>query len=725
MIDKSLKSAIIECLNNIKGGGTFCTDGTKKFIFPRLSIHGLGELAYPINELQARALISVAHKAPYGKGHDTILDSSVRSAWEIDGTNLKFEGLEWSELMEKILSKVQDSLGIKDYTIEAHIYKLLIYEKGDFFLTHKDSEKEKGMFGTLIVALPSYHKGAELHVSFDGVEKVIDFSRDSSEGKIVYAAFYADCDHEVKPLQEGYRIVLVYNLIQKSSEKEISVQSSKIHIDCLKKCFTKLEAQICDSNQPITVLLNHQYTPTNFKQENLKLNDRAKAFALLEAAKDAGFYANLCLVTATKEGSPLEYDEDCETIDEVYNESINIEKWVEGKYPILGNVYLDENQIIAPFNIDDDEPFEVENSGYMGNYGPDITYWYHYGAVAIWTDEQHKNILFNSTDAIRIKWLKHYNAHREQLRQKDLEVARYLVQILSDQKKENLDFGCVIDWLILENNKEQLQNLGYRLLERYFFKINPEKWGELGEHYGIESISMLLDNHIEVWNPKRVKQLVAILYEFYEKRQFEEFITTQMSLLPSYFCKMATQLEVNEFPIAAETLIRLGELETAYPQTETWVVSLFDITSRCESYEYLENIWAKTLLKIEHFSPLIQKIFEETIKRYQFRVHNKPEPPKDWTRPIPQNTNYKNIWAILEPFMQSPTTQVFEYRRVQKERDEMLYAIRNSSADLKTETIKKGSPHTLLITKTQDNYLSQMKIWNHDVMVLEKLERRK
>ncbi|MBK7636047.1 MAG: hypothetical protein IPJ13_18550 [Saprospiraceae bacterium] len=270
-----------------------------------MSIHGLGELAYPINELQARALISIAHKAPFGKGHDTILDPSVRSAWEIDASQLKFEGQDWPELMDSILKNVQNNLGIEDYTIEAQIYKLLIYEKGDFFLTHKDSEKEKGMFGTLIVALPSNHKGAELLVRFEGVEKSIDFSHYSSQGKIVFGAFYADCDHEVKPLLEGYRVVLVYNLIQKSSGKDIAVQSYKKHVECLKACLTKAESQISDSNRPMVVLLNHQYTPENFIQEQLKLNDRAKAIALLQAAKEAGVYANLCLVTATKEGSPF------------------------------------------------------------------------------------------------------------------------------------------------------------------------------------------------------------------------------------------------------------------------------------------------------------------------------------------------------------------------------------------------------------------------------------
>ena len=727
MIDKNLKNEIIQCLNSIKGGGTFCTDGVKKFVFPHLRIHGLGELAYPINELQARALISFAHKAPYGKGHDTILDPTVRSAWEIDGSQLKFDGQVWFELMDKILKNVQKDLGIEDYTIEAQIYKLLIYEKGDFFLTHKDSEKEKGMFGTLIIALPSNHKGAELLVRFEGVDKAIDFSADSSQGKITYAAFYADCDHEVKPLLEGYRVILVYNLIQKSSGKEIAIQSYKKHVDCLKACFKKVESKISDSYHPMVVLLNHQYTPENFKQEHLKLNDRAKATALMQAAKEAGFYANLCLVTATKEGSPLEHDEDCEIIDEIFDESIFIEKWTDDNYPELGDFYLDDDDILAPFIIDDDKPFEVENSGYMGNYGPDITYWYHYGAVAVWTEKQHKRILFETSDAIRIKWLDYYNTNRDKLDSKDMEMTRYLVQILSDQEvdKEKFDFGPVIDWLILENDKAQLQDLGYKLLERYFYKIKAEKWLELGQHYEVESINELLNQHIKSWNQKRVNQLIAILHEFSEKRQFDEFVSIQMALLPTYYFKMVTELRVNDFPIDSKTLKKLAELETTWPQTQIWISSMVGLLSRCESYEYLEEVWAKTLLDIKLFTPLIQKILDETISRYKLRVNNKPKPPKDWTRSIPQSTNFKKCWAILEQFMQSPTEQVFEYRRVQKERDDMMYAIRNSNADLKTETIKKGSPHTLLITKTQDTYFDQMKIWNHDGMVLERLERRK
>lgn len=58
-------------------------------------------------------------------------------------------GNQWPAFLDRMLHEIKTDLGIKDDTIAAHLYKMLIYQKGDFFLPRKDSEKEKGMFGTL------------------------------------------------------------------------------------------------------------------------------------------------------------------------------------------------------------------------------------------------------------------------------------------------------------------------------------------------------------------------------------------------------------------------------------------------------------------------------------------------------------------------------------------------------------------------------------------------
>ena len=75
------------------------------------------------------------------------------------------------------------------------------------------TEKSPGMFGTLVVVLPSLHRGGELVIRHAGCEVIIDLSR-SEISKLAFAAFYADCEHEVRPITEGNRICLVYNLIR-------------------------------------------------------------------------------------------------------------------------------------------------------------------------------------------------------------------------------------------------------------------------------------------------------------------------------------------------------------------------------------------------------------------------------------------------------------------------------------------------------------------------------
>src|SRR5690606_18440093 len=146
----TFKTIILSLLNDIKGSGSFVSHHVAPFQFSGLTVNKVGEIAYPINEAQAKLLIDRAQKAPFGKGNKTIIDPKVRSAWEIDATDLEFSGDGWSGFLDKVLDHIKTDLGIGDYNIAANPYKMLIYGEGDFFLPHKDSEKEKGMFGTLI-----------------------------------------------------------------------------------------------------------------------------------------------------------------------------------------------------------------------------------------------------------------------------------------------------------------------------------------------------------------------------------------------------------------------------------------------------------------------------------------------------------------------------------------------------------------------------------------------
>ena len=93
----NLESRLLALLKTIEGSGAFITSGAVAFTSPGLHVEGVGEIGFPLNPLQVRALIKVARKAPFGKGSRTVTDPAVRSAWEIDAGQLSFRHPGWKE----------------------------------------------------------------------------------------------------------------------------------------------------------------------------------------------------------------------------------------------------------------------------------------------------------------------------------------------------------------------------------------------------------------------------------------------------------------------------------------------------------------------------------------------------------------------------------------------------------------------------------------------------
>ena len=74
------------------------------------------------------------------------------------------------------------------------------------------------MVATLVVSLPVSGAGGEIVVRHKGRETSIEMSV-NEPSELAWAAFYADCEHEIRPVSEGHRIVLVFNLILKNGGK--------------------------------------------------------------------------------------------------------------------------------------------------------------------------------------------------------------------------------------------------------------------------------------------------------------------------------------------------------------------------------------------------------------------------------------------------------------------------------------------------------------------------
>jgi hypothetical protein len=125
-----------------------------------------------------------ATQAPFGKGDETVVDTSVRNALEIPASEFDLEVID--SIPNAIRDKV-NRLAPKKGEFDIHFYKMHVYHKGGFFASHSDTLHAKNHMATLVVCLPMKHSGGQLTVRNDQQCHVFDFSaKNPSCNKIVW-----------------------------------------------------------------------------------------------------------------------------------------------------------------------------------------------------------------------------------------------------------------------------------------------------------------------------------------------------------------------------------------------------------------------------------------------------------------------------------------------------------------------------------------------------------
>lgn len=252
-----IATELLQVLSGLGESAAFYATGTAGVVLPGLDVEGVGDIGVPVSAADAKRLIAAAAQAPYGRGEQTIVDTKVRRVWQLEPDQFALRNAEWKSCVALIVDAVRREFGIAQ-KVDAQLYKLLVYEKGSFFAPHRDTEKAERMFATLVICLPSKHDGGTLIVSHDGQTRRIDFGGEGSRFQTQYAAFYADCQHEVRPVTSGYRVCLVYNLAIAKAKRQPMAPVSGGAIESAAALLAKLFAD--QSRDKIVLPLKHQYT---------------------------------------------------------------------------------------------------------------------------------------------------------------------------------------------------------------------------------------------------------------------------------------------------------------------------------------------------------------------------------------------------------------------------------------------------------------------------------
>ena len=210
---RTARERLARLLDDAEAPGAFSAQILAPADALQVEVEGVGAVQTPVRAPLAKKLIAVGRPAKFGRGEQTLTDTSVRDTWEITPDLVTLGGPVWEATFGAVLDGVRDELRLPPTTkLRAELHAMLVYGKGQFFLPHQDSEKDDAMVGTMVVSLPSAHTGGELVVGHGGESVTYRTSKE----ELSFVAFYADCRHEVRPVKSGYRVTLTFNLFADS-----------------------------------------------------------------------------------------------------------------------------------------------------------------------------------------------------------------------------------------------------------------------------------------------------------------------------------------------------------------------------------------------------------------------------------------------------------------------------------------------------------------------------
>ena len=113
-VEYATNAPLTELRRSVVRPGDFCTHGRLFLPMPTVNVESVGLLSLPVPDFQVRSLTEVAERAPYGKGTETVVDTSVRDCWQIDAARLRIGGRAWDDTFATILDAVATGLGCGD-----------------------------------------------------------------------------------------------------------------------------------------------------------------------------------------------------------------------------------------------------------------------------------------------------------------------------------------------------------------------------------------------------------------------------------------------------------------------------------------------------------------------------------------------------------------------------------------------------------------------------------
>lgn len=764
----SITTDLAELLSTIKRPGNFYAAGTTEIFAPQLEVVGVGPISLPLLPAQVEQLVAVAEQAPYGRGEETLVDPDVRRTWQINADKIRLKGRHWSQTLESIVSLAVEGLGVID-TVNAELYKLLVYEEGCFFVDHRDTEKAPGMFATLVIVLPSLYTGGELLVRHRDREARLDLCC-SDPSEVSFAAFYADCVHEILPITSGCRLTLVYNLLRSGKGKlpePPSYESEQTRVvNLLQQWVAGKKLPEDDTPEKLIYPLEHAYTPAALAFDALKGADAAVAEVLVGAAKEAECDLHLALVSIEESGAAENnddyygsrrgrrwgsWDEDEDEDDgdyevgEVYDRSATLSEWrrPDGTPTDMGSSPFEEKELCPPDAFDGLEPDELHFQEATGNAGASFDRTYQRAGLILWPSARRLAVLNQTGLSVTLPYLSELTQYwvedgedpESPLWQEAHELAGHMLRTWPQNGWRNPYLNQTSQMLSLLNQLWDVTSIDSFLsnlsatgsydksdneaLVQAAYLLSPERTAELMERIIAGNVEKALSGCCD---------LLARAMELAQDLDCTADLIPAATLLvealpgdpnqgaiapwyrrtlvePDCIVNLLSALEPLGTPLADQSVSHMLAWPLTYDFDTVLVPAVLVLTAQPEIQE----------------NTAFQRLRAACLDHLRARIAEPLAPPQDWTRDGTLRCKCDHC-RELSLFLAAPDRQIWAFKAVEALRGHVENSIRQSNCDLEFKTDRNGRPYRLICTKNQASYERRAQQRRQDLQHLAQIE---
>jgi hypothetical protein len=748
-------------LSTVRRPGDFFASGTAELPTPVMEVDSVGPIALPLLPVQAEQLIAVAERAPFGRGEETLVDTAVRRVWQIGAGRVHIGGKHWPRTLEQIVSRAAEGLGV-DGPVKADLYKLLIYAEGDFFVPHRDTEKATGMFATLVIVLPSVpaSTGGELIVRHKGREVRLDL-RPDEPSEVRFAAFYADCVHEVTSLTQSYRLALIYNLTRPSRTplpEPPDYDRETARAATLLKDWAEATGLLEDDTPDKLIhLLEHAYTPAELGFGVLKGADAAVAGVLAAATRRADCALHLALVSIEESGFAeytgnggsygSRWSEPELEAGEVTDRRAILTEWrrLDGDPVSLADIPFGDEELTLPDAFDGLEPDEEHFHEATGNEGASFERTYRRAALVLWPNARFLTVLNQAGLSVALPYL-------EDLTKRWEDAGGVQPSSLWDQGHE-LAGHMIADWPDWYGGHDSGPGSAARLLTALTRLADTESitaflarlaegggfgkgdTGALVEAAGLlapERAATLIERIIRAKASSSLETCAELLARTVAaqpastRTNLAGAAEALLAALPGGPAHTDTQNSWWNRPrppstgLVADTLIALGTVDEklalraadhmlAWPMTYDLDVVLIPAV--------VDLVGVRSARSL----PAVERLRAAALAHLRTRIAEPLEAPRDWRRNSELPCSCPNC-RDLARFLDSSTQKTWTLKAVEAQRGHVEAVIRQAGCDLDVATDRKGRPYTLVCTKNQASYERRVSQRQRDLENVARLE---